>query len=341
MKLVRTFHPIGHGAFYTERFYEDNNPQPIFTAVYDCGSITKGNALRSAIDSEFRTYKNINVVFISHFHEDHINGLDYLQRKCNIQNIVIPLMPESFIVYTMICNVFRWGVNNQANNLISSLNNQNTDVPSPYKIIRVDDMDNLPEDLLPGSIRGIWSYRSLVLKSFSNTYNNRLQQLVQFLQQDAVFKAIFLYKSIDYSQLNNLLQNQNNIQRLRNILTNINLNGNQYNMIVGSEPKNCYAAKGCLYTGDAMLACAKRINLVQQYFLLNTLYHCVQVPHHGVKGDNHNINLYRVIKKCIISVKDNDPKRPAAKVKGDIISQGGNYANVTEKSQKVIYNYSV
>lgn len=339
MKLVRTFHPVGHGAFYTERFYEDNNPHPIFTAVYDCGSITKGTALRSAIDSEFSTYKDIDVVFISHFHEDHINGLDYLKRKCSIKYIVIPLMPKSFIVYTMIYNVLRWGANNQANNLITSFNTQNADVP--FNVIKVDDIDNLPEYLMPESIRGIWSYRSLVLRSFSNKFNNRLQQLVQTLQQDVVFNVIFSKGIIKYTQLNQLLQSNSNIQHLRALLANNKLDGNQYNMIVGSEPTNSYNANGCLYTGDAMLACAKRMNLVQQYFFLKTLYHCVQVPHHGVKGDNHNINLYRAIKTCLISVKDNDPKHPTTKVKADIINQGGNYLIVTDKSRKVIFNYSV
>lgn len=38
--MERIFHPIGHGAFYTERFYEDGNDDPLFTAVYDCGSFT-------------------------------------------------------------------------------------------------------------------------------------------------------------------------------------------------------------------------------------------------------------------------------------------------------------
>ena len=36
IRLDRTFWPVGHGAFYTERFFNhvDNN---VFTAIYDCG----------------------------------------------------------------------------------------------------------------------------------------------------------------------------------------------------------------------------------------------------------------------------------------------------------------
>lgn len=36
MKLIRTFHPVGHGAFYTERFYDEQD-NILFTAVFDCG----------------------------------------------------------------------------------------------------------------------------------------------------------------------------------------------------------------------------------------------------------------------------------------------------------------
>ena len=36
MKLVRTFHPVGHGAFYTERFYDEHD-QNIANIVFDCG----------------------------------------------------------------------------------------------------------------------------------------------------------------------------------------------------------------------------------------------------------------------------------------------------------------
>ena len=37
MILKRTFHPVGHGAFYTEQFYSDVTNQQCFTVVFDCG----------------------------------------------------------------------------------------------------------------------------------------------------------------------------------------------------------------------------------------------------------------------------------------------------------------
>ena len=49
MKLIRTFHPVGHGAFYTERFY-DENVNNIANVVYDCGSKTISHQDLDALD---------------------------------------------------------------------------------------------------------------------------------------------------------------------------------------------------------------------------------------------------------------------------------------------------
>ena len=76
--MIRTFHPIGQGAFYTEEF---NN----FTAVYDCGSETDLPLLHHEIRETFSAHQHINALFISHFDNDHINGLEYLLNYCRVE----------------------------------------------------------------------------------------------------------------------------------------------------------------------------------------------------------------------------------------------------------------
>lgn len=70
MTLERTIHPVGQGAFYTEVF--DNGD----AVVYDCGT-SKGSTA-----SEIAKFKNqakqIMALFISHFHQDHISGINGL-----------------------------------------------------------------------------------------------------------------------------------------------------------------------------------------------------------------------------------------------------------------------
>lgn len=82
--MIRTFHSIGQGAFYTERFHG-------FNFVYDCGTHTDGKKrIEKHVRNYFKKDEIINFLFISHFHEDHINGLEYLLSNYTVENVFIP-----------------------------------------------------------------------------------------------------------------------------------------------------------------------------------------------------------------------------------------------------------
>lgn len=83
MTLLRTFHPIGQGAFYTER-HNINGTE--FTVVFDYGSTTlKGKKLETKIKSTFPENHIIDILFISHFHSDQINGIKTLKKYYQIK----------------------------------------------------------------------------------------------------------------------------------------------------------------------------------------------------------------------------------------------------------------
>lgn len=51
MELIRTFHSVGQGAFYTEKHIFDTNE---FVIVYDCGSKTlKGKKFETKMPLHF------------------------------------------------------------------------------------------------------------------------------------------------------------------------------------------------------------------------------------------------------------------------------------------------
>ncbi|WP_456001699.1 MBL fold metallo-hydrolase [Prevotella sp.] len=91
MILQRTFHPVGQGAFYTERHKISNGKD--FTIVYDCGSFQFTN-LKNRIKSAFQKGEEIDILFISHFHVDHINGIKELKERCKIKRVILPLLDE-------------------------------------------------------------------------------------------------------------------------------------------------------------------------------------------------------------------------------------------------------
>ena len=76
IKLTRTIYPVGMGGFVSERFFRDDTCSE-FCMVYDCGSDTHGMNTRisSIITNEL---SKVDVLFISHFHRDHINQVTKL-----------------------------------------------------------------------------------------------------------------------------------------------------------------------------------------------------------------------------------------------------------------------
>lgn len=82
------FHNVGQGLFYTGKIND-------FNFVFDCGSKTKIEFLNKAIKNyKVETLKDstidIDILVISHFDNDHINGLDYLLKDAGVEYAIIP-----------------------------------------------------------------------------------------------------------------------------------------------------------------------------------------------------------------------------------------------------------
>lgn len=100
--VERKFHRIGHGGFITEKINSSIN------IVYDCGSKPGigRTKLREKINSHFFQDEEIEAVFISHYHEDHINELEHLMRRCNVKNMILPLLnPFDRVLYLASQNI--------------------------------------------------------------------------------------------------------------------------------------------------------------------------------------------------------------------------------------------
>jgi len=91
MKAKFTFHSVGQGLFYSGLI---NTGDELLSLVYDCGSLSKGDFLKNEIFNLINELNfKLNLLVISHFHADHINGLNYLLAKLQyIDTIVLPYL---------------------------------------------------------------------------------------------------------------------------------------------------------------------------------------------------------------------------------------------------------
>ena len=113
MELTRIIHPVGQGGFYTETL--KNNDEDEFNVVYDCG----GNGqkfMNDYLDSCFSKQQIIDMVFISHFHYDHINGLIHLLKNNIVKYLVIPQLTPDLMLEALLYN---YQINKTFNNRIN------------------------------------------------------------------------------------------------------------------------------------------------------------------------------------------------------------------------------
>lgn len=91
--FTRTFHTVGQGAFYSECLDLASTP---FIMIYDCGSDSLSQSMlkkrvNSDLGNDQKTGAPCNLLFISHFDRDHINGVKFLDPDI----VIIPFLSET------------------------------------------------------------------------------------------------------------------------------------------------------------------------------------------------------------------------------------------------------
>ncbi len=322
--VKRTFHPVGQGAFFTEQFYDAQLDNVLFNVVYDCGSTSAGITaqMNREIRNCFHARKKIDVLFLSHFDNDHINYVQYLKNQGYLQGtrIFIPMLKAE-----------EWlGIEpySQNRNAVLAFNDP---TPGGTKVIQVtvdggmnendyrnDPMpiEDIEGDTIPSGIpltpqktlQGIfWCY---------TPFN------IQFTALISEFKKKLQEKGLDYDKLKDkdyVLTNESELKKTYQTLgkkptggTAINLNS----LLLMSYPMNpddcdyvrychdycpwnrCYLFSGmgshgsCLYTGDTSANDSSVWNRIEQItekcLGKDAELHLLQIPHHGSKHSYDN-----------------------------------------------------
>ena len=321
----RTLHPVGHGAFFTEQFFSKEEGISSINVVYDCGSLhSRSASVPSVISNEikisFDNDEHIDMVFISHFDNDHVNGLMGLlgegrnKRMDSRTHVFIPFKYPYLILvmeddYPEFCEFIRAGIKNGVHFI-------GVDIGDEVSYINIDDSK---------FIEGNGSLSFGISEKFINVFylGNQIWHYMPFMRERSLNHVGDFYKrikkelpDINLNNVEHILDNANfsslkkiykEIGHTENGVTRININSllmlsfpsrdiqTEQTYIQNPFYKNWHGMDSpyssippsCLYTGDTSLSSD-----------LNIINHCVcelkkhsgdfkigmmQIPHHGSK----------------------------------------------------------
>lgn len=382
-RVSRIFHTVGQGAFYSEEI--DFGGKSPFVMVYDCGSLTmppkriggipkSGSKLEKKIHSDLGSSK-VNILFISHFDADHINGCDFLDPT----TVVIPFINPS---HKWILEII--GAITGVPTLAAIFLNPRS-VFQNAQIIRVEpenadggnepdtdiDLDN--PNWFAGAVNGqltiksgtsiftgggnqIWEYipwnpnLNKFFQKFENEVLNEPKLNVKELQKEQNGKYIIshladlkkIYDSMSPKNDHSLqLYSGPNLKRMIDNWTIVYSFSKCYNLYNPIYPPRIHKSS-CLYFGDIEID-DKWLHMYYTFLGSNRLNNVgsIQIPHHGSvenKGWKYlNSPDIQTPLICVISVgEDNQYGHPSSKLIANVLTQGPKIALVTEKASSML-----
>ena len=317
--MKRSFWSVGQGAFYTESFHF--NCHDYRTVVYDCGVSGSPDSIIASLQEHYRMHGNIiDIVFISHFHSDHISHIPYLLRYFSVGAIVLPVISPEAAVDAYLNNYLAEAQNIDNNiSLIEKLLSGSTGIgttkvirvaPVSSERERVADRDNiisldervlsdLPDHCIigPNTIIRIngWEYVPCnfpCAKSSELIVKMKMQypELLEVLLRQNWIEARALLEKIPFEDIKKLY---------KECFLN---DENEESMTVLSRPENddFHPSTSCLYTGDSPFRNNRRLEFIKHFYGSHwERFGTFQVPHHGADDDNPK-ELYDKHRTCVV-----------------------------------------
>lgn len=362
MRMIRTIHPVGQGAFYTETFGND-------VIVYDCGSKSGEEFLHREIDT--LKGKTVKALFISHFHVDHINGIEYLLSICKVEYIFVPFLSDELKIYYAclaedgFCREF---VIDSQKAIDSATRKQGNP-----KVIYVSSESNDSEDENTFDLN---NDNNVVINSIpsgtSVTYgtNNLIWEYIPLNLPNVDLESKLRYEIAEKIDINRICEldrilwdelkrcfNRKIHSNSRNKFSMVLYSGscscvyvdeiccNYYKSSGEPEEKKLYVSRfepfgnmrnGCLYTGDCKLENEMYSKILEKYAKKIDNIHVFQIPHHGSKY-NFNSEVFNDFKKSEIFFMSvglkNGHRHPSKDVLLDILNAGKILRCVNEKEE--------
>lgn len=269
--------PVGQGGFSIEKIEG-------FTVVFDCGSSTSSNMVKNCIDhlSDF-LLDHVDILFISHFDMDHVNGIRSLLESTRVRRAVTPMIPRELRV------AFNQYTNGAYEAIMRILTQEDLDL----EVEEVGEQDG-PRSYYNKGRKSIWEWtaRSMMERSefervteFLGTNGFDLHRLddADYLEQEKTmvneaFKKMFGGKGPNAKGLVVLSQ------KCKGVSTGICetwCGRHCCNRVIHIGD---HKESSCLYVGDADLRNRqnnKRLKVFLQTHMNEKMLLLMQIPHHG------------------------------------------------------------
>lgn len=170
MKVTRVIHPIGQGGFYTETLREGEKE---INVVYDCGGFDKYGEKKmqkylKCYLSKSQQKKKIEAIFISHFHADHINGLQHLLENAEVKYLFLPQLTEEVMMEAIVYNYYAAKQSNSVNNFLMKLYLGEAQFGPEERPTRIIQVDYSNDSRVPEEFNGdIFSENGLELRAWN------------------------------------------------------------------------------------------------------------------------------------------------------------------------------
>lgn len=376
MKVTRTLHPIGQGAFYTEKFEYDGQQCNV---VFDCGGTS------SVIEERVKEYcsdkgaekPTIDAVFISHFDNDHVNGLKTLLDNAKVERIFLPLLNDDEVYALSLSFVEKLGEPIYRGLIESAI--RGTPLRGHINVVRIDKYnggisDEQPYLLYDGqnehtdSRIEIPSGTSIKLKNstpwifktfnFENAKGQREEQLKKALEKENITSLTDLvdkWQDTQYQEnIRKCYESVSGSMNANSMVTYSGLGKNDFTVTNCMTSKSYYWRNcsdinsfapnkaGCMYFGDYEAKGERKWKQYEDSFKsLIPLLHVQQVPHHGA-ASNYNVLLNKPPKLNFISAGiSNTYRHPSLWTLYVLNSYRVPWVWISEDSEPVVFEYDV
>jgi hypothetical protein len=368
-KVVRTFHPIGQGAFYSERHNQ-------FNVVYDCGAMPLSTYSKELVSKVFSDKEVIDVLFISHFDYDHVSAIGTLIKSVkSIRRVVLPLLDEQH--KNVLININRA----LSQNIIKLIGNPESFFGKDTEIIYIKEANDPKEERLEEINNRFYDFREL--SHLKDDISGRIEiDSGAKLNFGGSFRWVFVpynYRNINRStQLEHELKKANfdvemlrddpvytlkevttpsSRKELKKAYSRVDGNVNENSMLLYSGPEHegpdehwcicnefeddlCWphfgdCRAGCIYTGDGDLN-KIQLDVIYSQFIKNI--GVIQIPHHGSKHSFSIESLHEFWPSVICPISfgsKNNYGHPAAEVVNTLSMHGNSPIMVNEQPSSI------